>query len=101
MLNKTCPLIFKQLLTGTIADVHAQTAPLFHQAIIHQHLKTLGHGNGIDPVFTGNLPHTGQGIPITINTLQNHLAQSICELAIDRAFVMKLDLHGYRLQRTG
>ena len=45
-------------------------------------------------MFTGNLANARERIAISVNTLKNHFPQTICQLAINWALVVKLNLHG-------
>ena len=96
--QKFLPFTLQQQFARARIYEHAQAAPRFHQAVIHQLLITLEDREWIDAIFGRDCAHRWQRIALFEHAVENHRDDAVAKLAVNRLTVIPLTVHqGYQL----
>src|SRR5205085_10357971 len=91
--KKFLSFALEQSTAGAGFDEHAEASPFFDQLFIHQFLVRLEHRERVDSIFGRDIAHRRQRITFVEHTVENHVHDTIAQLAIDWLTIIPFTTH--------
>src|SRR5882762_7950313 len=91
--EKLLPFALQQHAACAGIDEHAEASSGLDQPLVHQLLIPLQDREWIDPIFSRNIAHGGQGIAFLEHAVEDHGGNTVAQLAVDRLTVVPFTVH--------
>jgi len=91
--KKLLPFALQQHAACASVDEHAEASSGFDKPLVDQLLIALQNRERINPIFSRDIAHGGQGIAFLEHAIEDHRDYTVAKLAVNRLTVVPLTIH--------